>query len=65
MGTDEAHRGKGLARVMTQMCLRTMQEWGGAEVLLSTGLNNVPALRAYERAGFERRHHACEWTKTL
>jgi len=65
VGTDEPHRGNGLARVMTQMCLRDMQGWGGAEVLLSTGLSNVSALRAYERAGFERRHHACEWTKAL
>ena len=65
VGTDEAHRNQGLARVMTQMCLRTLQTWGGAEVLLSTGLSNGPALRAYERAGFERRHHACEWSKAL
>jgi GNAT superfamily N-acetyltransferase len=65
VATGEAHRGHGLARVMTQMCLRQLAAWGGAEAILSTGLNNGPALRAYERAGFERRHHACEWTRTL
>ncbi len=65
VGTAEAHRNKGLARVMTQMCLWKLKALGATEVLISTGLDNAPALRAYERAGFERRHHACEWTRTL
>jgi len=38
---------------------------GAAQVLISTGLENTPALRAYERAGFVRRHNQNEWQKVL
>lgn len=63
--TAEAHRGRGLARVMTQMCLARLKAWGATEVLIATRLDNAPALRAYERAGFERRHFIAEWSKQL
>jgi len=63
--TEEAHRGKGLARVMVQMCLQQLREWGAAEALIATRFCNAPALRAYERAGFERRHNINEWTKKI
>jgi ribosomal protein S18 acetylase RimI-like enzyme len=63
--TDAAHRGKGLARIMTLMCLHRLREWGAADVLIATGLENFPALRAYERAGFTRRYNINEWSKDL
>jgi phosphotriesterase-related protein len=63
--TIEAHRGKGLARILCQLCLRRLRKMGASEVLIATGLNNLPALRAYERAGFQRRYNINEWSKLL
>ena len=65
VGTDEAHRGKGLATVLTQMALRRLAEMGGMEFLISTGLDNPAALRAYEKAGYRRMHYVMEWVKAL
>ena len=65
VGTDAEHRGKGLSRVMVQMCLMRLREWGASEALIATGLDNFPALRSYENAGFERRYNTNEWSKTL
>ena len=36
-----------------------------AGLLIATGLDNEPALRAYERCGFQRRHFIMEWSKLL
>lgn len=65
VGTDEAHRGRHLGRVMVQMSLRRLKEWGASEALIATGLDNAAALRAYESAGFERRCNINEWSKEL
>lgn len=65
VGTEEAHRGRGLATLMTAMCLKRLFRTGAGEVLISTGLDNPAALRAYEKAGFRRRHYVTEWTKAL
>lgn len=65
VGTDEAHRGKGLARIMSQIALMRLCEMGASECLIATGLDNYPALRAYERVGFQRRYNINEWSKEL
>jgi GNAT superfamily N-acetyltransferase len=64
VNTQEAHRGKGLARILTKQCLHRLREWGAAESLLATSLDNYPALVAYERAGFQRRHLMPVWAKS-
>lgn len=33
--------------------------------LIATGLDNKPALRAYERCGFQRHHFIMEWHRLL
>ena len=48
-----------------KLCLKRLQEWGAAEALIATGLDNYPALRSYERAGFVRRYNINEWSKDL
>lgn len=63
--TEPEHRNKGLARTMVQMALRRLAEMGAGEALIATGLENYPALRAYERAGFKRRHLITEWMKDI
>ncbi len=63
--TLEPHRGKGLAGIMVAMCLRDLRAMGAAEALIATSLDNPPALRCYERAGFKRRHHVAMWAKEL
>ncbi len=63
--TEEAHRGKGLARVLCRLGLRRLRALGAAEALICTGLDNFPALRAYERVGFERRYNLNQWSKAL
>ncbi len=65
VGTADAHQGKGLATVMTRMCLARLRDWGAGECLIATGLDNYAALRAYEKAGFERRYNLNEWSKAL
>lgn len=54
VGTDEAHRGRRLARSLVELSLQRLREWGASECILATGLDNIPALRTYENAGFER-----------
>ena len=63
--TDEAHRNRGLATALVTLTLNRLWQWGAAEALVSTGLENAPALRAYEKAGFRRRHNLNEWSKEL
>jgi GNAT superfamily N-acetyltransferase len=65
VGTEEGHRGKGLARVLCRLCLRRLRELGAAEALINTGLENFPALRVYERVGFVRRYNMNQWSKPL
>ena len=65
VGTDEAHRERGLARVLSKTCLQRLKTMGASEVLISTGLENGPALKVYERIGFQRRTHLQEWMKRL
>lgn len=63
--TEPDHRNRGLARILVAMALRRLTEMGAGEALIATGLDNEPALRAYERCGFERRHFIMEWSKSL
>jgi len=65
VGTDELHRNKGLATALTQRSLERLREWGAGEILVTTNVDNLPALKAYERAGFRRRHLVMEWEKRL
>lgn len=65
VGTNEAHRGKGLAKVLVNHCLQRLTAMGAAETLIATGLENYPALRAYEACGFRRRYNINEWSKSL
>ena len=65
VGTNEAHRGKGLARSLTKLSLTRLKKMGAEEVLIATGLENYPALRAYEKCGFKRRYNINEWSKEL
>jgi len=63
--TEPEHRNRGLARTMVQMSLRRLAEMGAGEALIATGLENGPALRAYERTGYRRRYLITEWMKDL
>jgi len=63
--TSERHRNRGIARIMVQMTLRRLHALGVSTVLIATGLDNAPALRCYERAGFERWHSINEWSKMI
>ncbi len=65
VGTIDAHRGKGLARILVKHCLERLKEWGASEALIATGFDNHPALKAYEKAGFQRRYNINEWSKKL
>lgn len=65
VGTNEAHRGRGLARLLCQHSLARLRNLGAAEALITTGQENYPALKAYEAVGFQRRFMICEWAKDL
>jgi len=65
VATDQAHRRKGLASLMSRMCLKQLQKWGAGEVLVGTGLDSTSAIRTYEKIGFCRRYNINEWSKGL
>ena len=54
IGTATARQGHGLGRVMLDALVARARELGAASVLLEVRVDNVPALRLYERAGFDR-----------
>jgi diamine N-acetyltransferase len=49
----EGHRGKGYGRAAVQLILDEARARGFSRVGLSTGLQNVKAIRLYESLGFE------------
>jgi GNAT superfamily N-acetyltransferase len=63
--TEPRHRSLGLARVMVERSFQRLRDLGAREALISTGLDNLPALRAYENTGFQRRHSINEWSKSI
>jgi len=63
--TEADHRGRGLARILVKRCLRDLRDMGAAEALIATSLDNFPALKSYENAGFERRYNMNWWMKNL
>ena len=65
VATVEAHRNKGLARVLCEAAVSGLRQMGAGEVLVGTGLEFYPALRVYERIGFQRRCALTEWSKDL
>ncbi|ROS31460.1 ribosomal protein S18-alanine N-acetyltransferase [Cellulomonas sp. PhB150] len=54
IGTATAHQGRGLGGVMLAALVARAREIGAASVLLEVRVDNEPALRLYERAGFTR-----------
>ncbi|MDM7832111.1 ribosomal protein S18-alanine N-acetyltransferase [Cellulomonas edaphi] len=54
IGTGTAHQGRGLGRVMLDALVDRARALGAASVLLEVRVDNEPALRLYEGAGFAR-----------
>ncbi|WP_082812526.1 ribosomal protein S18-alanine N-acetyltransferase [Cellulomonas timonensis] len=54
IGTDVAHQGAGVGTVMLDALVAHARELGAGNVLLEVRVDNDPALRLYERAGFRR-----------
>ena len=52
LAVDEAFRGQGVARALLSECEKLAREWGRSGLLLDVA-NDNPALRIYERFGFE------------
>jgi [ribosomal protein S18]-alanine N-acetyltransferase len=54
VGTDEAYQGRGIGRVLLDALTEHAREVGATSVLLEVRVDNEPALRLYDRAGFEK-----------
>ncbi|RHA42676.1 ribosomal protein S18-alanine N-acetyltransferase [Cellulomonas rhizosphaerae] len=54
IGTATVQQGRGLGAVMLAALVARAREVGAASVLLEVRVDNEPALRLYERAGFAR-----------
>jgi ribosomal protein S18 acetylase RimI-like enzyme len=52
LAVDEAFRGQGVARALLSECEKLARDWGRSGLLLDVASDN-PALRIYERFGFE------------
>lgn len=65
IGVDPGHRGAGIGRALLEALADSARENGYSTLSLSVEEDN-PALRLYERVGFERRSHADgAWTLVL
>ncbi|GEA86261.1 hypothetical protein Q760_14215 [Cellulomonas cellasea DSM 20118] len=54
IGTATPHQGRGIGRLLLDRLVDRAHGLGAARVLLEVRVDNEPALRLYERAGFER-----------
>jgi len=54
VGTAVEHQGRGIGRALLDALVERAREVGATSVLLEVRVDNEPALRLYERAGFER-----------
>lgn len=54
VGTRPDAQGRGIGRLLLDALLRHARDLGAGDVLLEVRVDNEPALRLYERAGFER-----------
>jgi len=54
IGTAVEHQGRGVGRVLLDALVARARELGAPAVLLEVRVDNEPALRLYQRAGFER-----------
>ncbi len=54
IGTASAHQGSGVGTVMLDALVAHARGLGAGNVLLEVRVDNEPALRLYERAGFRR-----------
>jgi ribosomal protein S18 acetylase RimI-like enzyme len=65
IGVEPGHRGEGIGRALLEALVASAREAGYSALSLSVGEEN-PALRIYERAGFERHAHGeGVWTLVL
>jgi len=65
VGTKPEHRNRGLSTHLVALCCQRLVKMGAVELLISTGLDNYPALRSYEKVGFRRMNYVMEWSKSL
>jgi len=63
VGTRQAYRRQGLARVTLLECLRRMRTEGMDRVYISTGVKNTPAIQLYESIGFKIVNQYLEYVK--
>jgi ribosomal protein S18 acetylase RimI-like enzyme len=65
VGTNAEHQGKGIAKTLVTTSISRLISMGSGDILIATGLDNYPALKAYESAGFRRKHNINEWSKDI
>jgi RimJ/RimL family protein N-acetyltransferase len=54
MGLVEGYRGKGLGSKLLETCLQKAKEFGLEKVELEVYTTNIPAIKMYEKFGFEQ-----------
>lgn len=64
VGVSEKARGKGIARSLLNGAFAKFKKWGVETINIDTQMGNIPALRAYQRAGFKivDSHSTFRWT---
>lgn len=53
MAVDQAHRGKGISKILLDKCLGFVREKGAAKILLYSNSQLTTALALYKRYGFK------------
>ena len=65
VGTNEEHRGKGLAFAVLTMTMANLKQYGADTVYVRTGKNNVPAICLYQKLGFNITNEDFGWKRSV
>lgn len=65
VGINEEHRRKGLAFAVMAKTMENLKKYGADMVYVRTGKDNAPAIRLYQKLGFDITHEDFGWKRSV